>query len=135
MVEKIVWKNEFNIGNKAIDEQHQYLLSLLNELLENRRAMNISELKHVFNSLIHYANIHFHDEEQLMIKYKYPNFSEHKNEHRVFIDKLEALEVEFQLDNKHVSYDIIFFLYDWLIKHILVSDKDFAPFLYKEEFL
>lgn len=128
-MEKILWEEKFNIGNETIDNQHQYLVSLLNDLIDNRKSMNIPELRLLFNSLVHYANIHFHDEEELLLKSKYPHFLEHKKEHRDFIEKLEAIELEFELENRYVSFDMLIFLSEWLTNHILIKDKDFSSYI------
>ena len=128
-MEKILWEEKFNIGNETIDNQHQYLVSLLNDLIDNRKSMNIPELRLLFNSLVHYANIHFHDEEELLLKSKYPHFLEHKKEHRDFMEKLEAIELEFELDNRYVSFDMLIFLSEWLTNHILIKDKDFSSYI------
>jgi len=134
-MEKVIWNKRYNIGNNIIDEQHQYLVSLINLIIENKTKLSKEEIKDIFNNLIHYANIHFHDEEEIVSQSDYPDKIEHKKLHREFLDKLEVIELDIALDSEKVVDEILFFLSDWLINHILISDKDFAPFLYKEDFL
>lgn len=134
-MKKIVWDKKYNVGNETIDSQHQHLVKLINIMIDERENLSKDVIKAIFNQLIHYANVHFHDEEELINKSQYPNKIEHKKLHRDFTKKLDEIEIDIVLENPKVVDEIIDFLTFWLIDHILVSDKDFAPFLYKEEIL
>lgn len=128
-MKKITWDTKYNIGNHIIDEQHQYLVHLINLIIENKNKLSKTEIKAIFNKLIHYANIHFHDEEELLAEIEYPNKTEHKLEHKDFIHRLNIIELDIILDDEQTVDDILSFLSEWLINHILVSDKNFAPFV------
>ena len=65
-----------------------------------------------------------------MMKTDYPNKKEHKQEHRKFVEDLEKIELDVIFENPEAIDKILKFLKEWLINHILISDKDFAPFLY-----
>lgn len=133
-MEKIHWLPKYNIGNEIIDNQHQFLIEIINEIIEVRKVqMNMEDIKVVFKKLIQYANIHFHDEEKLMIEVDYPNYSEHKSKHKEFIGELMKVEQEIVIENKYVSFEILIFLAQWFINHIQVMDKDLAPYLYEED--
>ena len=43
---------------------------------------------------------------------------------------LEKIELDVIFENPEAIDKILKFLKEWLINHILISDKDFAPFLY-----
>lgn len=131
-MEKIMWLSKYNIGNKIIDSQHQYLLNLINEITEKRKEMDLEEIKRIFIELKKYSNIHFDDEELLMKEINYPKIEEHKEQHKVFVEELDKIEKELMLENKYVSFEIIIFLSKWFINHILFMDKDFSNYLPKE---
>lgn len=130
---KFEWNNRYNIGVDEIDKQHQYLLEIFNELIENRKSMKLEDLGTLLCKLIKYSEIHFEDEEALMLAVDYPNYSDHKKEHLFFIKKLENLKLELKMENAYMSFDILIFLSNWLINHILTSDKDLAPYLYGDQ--
>lgn len=132
-MEKISWDKKYNIDNGIIDKQHQYLLKLINLMIDEKDHISNEEIKAIFVELIHYANIHFHDEEEIVRNTSYPNKSEHKEQHREFINKLEKIELDIIFEDPQAGEKMLTFLTDWLINHIMVSDKDFAPFLYEED--
>ena len=46
------------------------------------------------------------------------------------MEDLEKIELDVIFENPKAIDKILKFLKEWLINHILISDKDFAPFLY-----
>ena len=56
---------------------------------------------------------------------EYPEFSKHKKEHQDFIARV-ADEKKHAVSTGNLSLDMMYFLRDWLVDHILVSDKHFA---------
>ncbi len=127
-MEKIIWLNKYNIGNETIDSEHKYLVSLINEIMEKRKEMNLDEVKRIFIELKRYAHIHFYNEEKLMEEINYPKIEDHKAQHRVFVEELDKIEKELILENKYVSFEIMIFLSKWFINHIQHMDKDFSSY-------
>lgn len=127
-MEKIVWYSKYNTGNEIIDSEHQYLVSLINEIMEKRKEMNLDEIKRIFIELKRYAHIHFYNEEKLMEEINYPKIEDHKAQHRVFLEELDKIEKELMLENKYVSFEIMIFLSKWFINHIQHMDKDFSSY-------
>jgi hemerythrin len=83
----INWSDRYSVGISRIDEQHQRLVELINELhaailVGDRR----SALPKILDGLAGYAVSHFTTEETLMKKFGYPNYEQHKAEH----DRLTA---------------------------------------------
>ena len=130
-MEKIQWLAEYNIGLELIDTQHQKLVEILNNLNEVKKEKNIESLIRAFHDLICYSRIHFFDEEEIMKKINYPKYEEHKLEHKFFIDKLEEINKEIYEKNVYVSLSMRIFLTDWLVDHILTTDKGLIPYINK----
>ena len=61
--------------------------------------------------------------------------SQHQHLVKLINLMIDEIEIDIVLENPKVVDEIIDFLTFWLIDHILLSDKDFAPFLYEEEIL
>jgi len=125
-MEKIIWLNKYNLGNETIDSEHQYLVSLINEIIEKRKEMKLEEIKDIFGELRRYAHIHFYNEEKFMEEINYPKIENHKEQHRVFVEELDKIEKELIMENKYVSFEIMIFLSKWFINHIQIMDKDFS---------
>lgn len=118
-------------GYSAVDLLNQDLFDLYYNLLS---ACSIGQgaamIDEVFNTLNHYATTHFPDEEDLMIRYEYPDFSFHQMQHLSFT-KLEA-----QLKEEYLSYGmnntllakITSFLTYWLYIHINQSDTKMTDY-------
>lgn len=122
----IAWEDNYSIGMNEIDEQHQVLFDIINHLWEevisrDRGAKVLSTLE----ELERYTVTHFTAEETFMRTHDYSGFEAHKKQHDGFIGRLrkerEAVEA-----GAPVSLDMINFLKDWLINHILVQDKTYA---------
>jgi hemerythrin-like metal-binding protein len=120
----IQWKDSFNTGYQRVDNQHKELVKLINELydIQNKDGTNDS-LRRVFKKLFDYTVNHFSMEEKLMKEYDYDNYIDHKEEHMKFITKIHELKEEFLTGNSMVQLNILNFLKEWLLTHIIGTDK------------
>lgn len=128
MENQIIWKDEFNIGVKIIDEEHQRLFKLINRLFalgqeEHKSARACQEGIKYFKT---HAVKHFEDEETYMELIRYEDLETHRRVHRDFReDTLPALERELE----HTDYSreaVDHFLAvcaGWLIGHTLTEDR------------
>lgn len=127
---EIHWKDTYSVGITQIDEHHQYLFFLLNELYRNC-CMNSPRLKlmTLYNDLIDYTSYHFSEEERLMNESKFPNFEMHKKEHEKFSHKIDKFDNDFHAEKNHVLIQTATFIHSWIQKHILELDVEFGRFI------
>ncbi len=124
----IAWKDEYSIGEDSIDNQHKNLFIIANDiyaLLNNDLIIDkYDKIVAIVNQLKEYTIEHFADEEAFMMKGGYRKFLSHKTLHTDFIEKIDAVDLN-QLDNGQNEYlrDIMSFVCDWLVQHILTEDK------------
>ena len=131
-MELIQWTDKYSVGIKEIDNQHQGLVIIINELftyMSEGRAKD--KLHDIFNHLTDYTKIHFRFEETMLFKYAYSEIDQHKAEHQKFIKKLEDLKSEFLNNKITISLEVLNFLKDWLLNHILISDKKYSIHIQK----
>jgi hemerythrin-like metal-binding protein len=124
----VVWNDLYSVGMPEIDEQHKVLFDLINQLwgaIINRST--IEDQVKLIEKLEHYTISHFTAEETFMRAFEYPDFDNHKKIHELFVKKI-AQEKANLLATQHLSLDILNFLKDWLIDHIMVSDKAYAKY-------
>ncbi|HOJ64747.1 MAG TPA: bacteriohemerythrin [Spirochaetota bacterium] len=124
-----IWEEKYSVNIKEIDEQHKKLVGILNELhtsMLGGKANNV--LKKVLNELIDYTTYHFKTEEQLMTIHNYPKYDEHKASHKNLTDKVLSFYSELESGKKLLSVELLFFLKDWLVNHILGEDKMYSKF-------
>ncbi len=126
----ITWGPMLTVGHKEIDDQHQKLVALVNQLNDAMHAgRGRDALSPVLNELVRYTVYHFGTEERLMAASKYPASAEHKAEHTKFVAEVGAFKKKFDTGNATLSVEIMNFLRDWLGKHILQTDKKLAAAL------
>ena len=126
----INWQPSFSVNVKEIDQQHQLLVNMINDLYD---AMNSGkekeELQKLINRLNVYAAMHFAKEEHYFDLFAYPEGELHKKEHNDFEDEVSKFESDFIKGSQSLSMEIMNFLSNWLVEHIKGSDKKFGPFL------
>ena len=126
----VSWSDEFSVNVKEIDLQHQQMLDIVNKL---HAAVEACEEKENLNKLLidlfEHTKLHFSTEDALMKKYEYPGYEMHLHEHNVLLQHLDNLisSVSNGRDPTFRSdYDVSS---DWVLIHILKSDKSLGTFL------
>ena len=126
----LVWGDQYKIGFKQIDDQHQELVRIIGELSDAIKANRGKEmLGKLLRDLINYTVNHFSMEERLMRTHAYPENSAHTKEHEDLKKTVSDLQKKFTDGKTTVSLETIHFLNDWLSNHILKTDKRLAAFL------
>jgi hemerythrin-like metal-binding protein len=127
----VKWIHEkYSVNIKIIDEQHQVLVEIINEVY--RAKMDDSGKKAIADiiaKLIQYTKTHFAMEENLMKEYGFSYLEAHSSFHRVFESKVEQFFNDFKSNEELLSDDILQFLRDWLLNHIMNTDKIYATYL------
>lgn len=120
----IEWKDKYSIEIDEIDNQHKKLISIINDLYnEAERRAEVYNLEEILDRLTDYTIYHFSQEEKILKSIE--NFSpdEHISEHENFIIKIKNFREKFKRGEETITYDLLFFLKDWLLDHIMVKDK------------
>ncbi|MFH1571819.1 MAG: bacteriohemerythrin [Gemmatimonadota bacterium] len=126
----IHWSDRFSVHIAGIDEQHQRLVTILNELHEALRAgRGKDSLGSILNGLLAYAGTHFETEERYFAQYEYPDTVEHTREHASFATQVSACKTQFDSGRVSLSVEEMNFLMGWLTQHIEGQDKKCGPFL------
>lgn len=121
-----LWKADYSVGIKKIDNQHQELFRrfglLMDAMSDNDSQQQLPELIKFLND---YVITHFRDEEAMMAKLGAPELEHHKAIHEDFIDDLKMFNNDFQEEGASltVANNLLFRLSDWLINHILHEDQ------------
>ena len=123
---------EYRTGIVMIDNQHQRLVDMVNQLDTIRKTpysdsrMRDGAIGQVVGEMINYTISHFSFEESLMQKAKYEFYDAHKRIHELFITRANDYKQRF-----YAGEDIVDELYDilnrWLFNHIRNDDMAFAP--------
>ena len=129
----VTWDNAFSVGFEPIDTQHKALVAMINDLFESCNQGTEASDKAFLQTIkkaIDYARNHFSDEVKYMIQADFPNLNEHRKQHDDFMATVIKSMQEFERGNtSHI--ELAKFLKNWLLNHIAVSDKQYAPYLAK----
>lgn len=121
-------KDEFLLGVDMIDEEHRKLFDIAKRAYDLMNDEFVSDkfdyVVEILNELTDYTIEHFADEEAYMAEIGYKRIFSHKIEHKEFIDKLHSLDFSSIEENPdQVIFGILNYLNDWLVNHILYTDK------------
>lgn len=124
------WRDIYRVNIDKMDEQHKRLLEIARKVHEATTAgVEEKTLYEVMNSLVDYTQTHFKDEERLMKRHGYKLYRDHKKEHERLIEEVEQFRQRLKADPILAAADIIYFLRDWIITHILSSDRKYSRVL------
>ena len=106
-------KPEYYTGIAQIDEEHKKLFEIADEAYELYKN--------------EFTKIHFQHEEEYMKSINYKGMFMQKVQHDQFCQKLDELDLEHLDENsEEVIQEVLTFLTDWLVHHILETDKKIA---------
>lgn len=123
----IQWTTDLSVGVSEIDQQHQELICIINDLdnvikYEEERAKTMG----VIRKLISYAQTHFKTEEKYFDQFGYENSAAHKAYHVFFIKKISAFCNDYFSGKPGLSVSLMKFLKNWLIDHIKGEDQKYT---------
>jgi len=122
------WKDEYSVGVAEIDDQHKgiiELFSVIDSAIGNRERW--SEVFFKLEQLRDHARFHFAVEESLMRMHGYPKLSEHIEQHKHFLAKLDQLQMTTL--SHQVTMDTIHYLRNWYGEHMMDADQDYVRYI------
>ncbi len=126
----IIWRKHYETGINILDEEHKQLLNLINLVYSAiRDKKGPSVIAAVLTDLERYTVDHFQHEEKLLEKYGYPDFQAHLQKHKAFINELKDKKAKMDSDQDELAKELLRFMREWLVNHIMVMDKNYGPFL------
>lgn len=132
MKKTFIWTQEYSVHVAEIDEQHKQFISICNDLVELSQSesfTNEEALKRV-SRLGDYAFYHLAFEEELFVKTQYPDGQSHTAIHDAFREKAKKVinEARKETIDREVLKDIAEFVVNWLMGHILHTDKKYSDY-------
>ena len=121
-------KDEYLTGIEFIDNEHRRLFEIANEVYElsinEFIADKYDNIREVLRELREYTKLHFTHEEDYMKSINYKKMFSQIIEHKEFVEKLDELDIDSLDENSdEMISEILEFLTNWLVNHILYSDK------------
>lgn len=120
------WSDNLSVDVKEIDSQHKKLIRMVNDFYDGIQADDTRALGRLLTSLVIYAVYHFQTEEKYMDKFKYTDTADHKREHQLFVEKVADIKKRFDEGRLVLSVEITNFVKEWIVKHVMGSDKKYS---------
>ncbi|MGL1935408.1 MAG: bacteriohemerythrin [Fibrobacterales bacterium] len=122
----VTWSDDFCIQITEIDNQHKWLVDMLNRFYDAVLANESKKsLRILLEDLTDYTVTHFAAEEKKFDVFKYEHTVEHKKSHKKFIDKVTDVKQRVEDGREVLPIEMVIFLKDWLLKHIQDEDRQF----------
>jgi len=129
---KYEWNENLECGYEEIDNQHKQLIETLNKLMKaSSEGKSEKVVLETLDFLTGYSIKHFEDEENLQIKYNYPDYIHHKQIHDEFKNVVGELIKKVQKEGPTIEIiDIVSSTMGaWLLTHIKGDDFHMAGFI------
>jgi hemerythrin-like metal-binding protein len=124
------WSKKFFTGIEEIDFQHYKIVNYVNDLyqkvLSNATPLELSK---ILKELAEFTANHFHYEEVLFDKCKYPKRKDHVYQHKKLLGEINEFVIKLESKNAKIDNVLIEFLTNWLANHILKEDMQYVPCL------
>jgi len=124
------WDSSLSVGIDIIDNQHQRIITYLNELSIAQTDKNQKRVTQVLVGLVDYTMTHFSFEEDLMSQAGYPISIAHKQVHESFIERIKNYQSQHE-SGTDVTRKLMSELRLWLTNHIKYEDKKYVPYVNK----
>ena len=123
-----VFTDKFKTGIAQIDEEHKKLFDIIGKIYKAIEAELVHDkfdlILDILDELKEYTIVHFADEENYMKEIGYDGLAQQKILHEKFIETLNEVNLDHVDDNQEeYLYEVLNFLQNWLVNHILKVDK------------
>ncbi len=124
------WQPDYQVGVAEIDNQHRRLVEMVNSLHEAMKSGTGKTLvPKILNDLVEYTVSHFSTEERFMQETRYPEYSLHKRHHEELTRQVLQIKAQIDSGSPVNTIQVMNFLKDWLLNHILGSDKKLGQYI------
>jgi len=128
----IQWKDDYLVGHKLIDFDHQMLVAMTNELFKRVQGHTETDedVAQAIAALVNYVNRHFAREEAIFLDSAYPDKQVHLRKHREIAKTVSDIAAAYTADPSAINMDeVMEFLRVWLTNHIMHTDQAYIPYL------
>ncbi|GAB3215372.1 bacteriohemerythrin [Pseudaeromonas pectinilytica] len=129
---RLHWKNSYECGTTAIDEEHRQLFELANALLnaELEQQHATDSIQDSLAELLAHTVEHFHHEEELLAAIDYPELESHRLEHQRLLEQAAALNEAAASEELPFTNLLDFVVQEVILTHMFKYDRRYYPFLH-----
>lgn len=117
----------FQVDIKDMDNQHKGIFDFINKIhqaIKSNRSHD--EIAQIFSNMRTFTANHFREEENLMKKVNYTGLNAQISAHTNLLQNVDQIINKFKNHEDVNLIEIMVFLKDWLVTHIMGMDKKYA---------
>ena len=119
----IEWRQEYSVGNAAIDHEHEHLIEQINQLYEQLgHPLDAVTIEAMLGDIQADISAHFALEELLMREADFAEYEDHKEDHEDLLDQIHDLIFSFSEDPDSGRELLMNQLSDWFGRHFASFD-------------
>ena len=120
----IEWKDSFSVGVSELDNDHRYLLDLINQLHDAKeRKQGTAVVAEILVKLRDHVANHAVREEALMERIGYPETTAHKHSHANAVASIERLiSINQNSHSDDTVRQVLDFMKAWFATHVICTD-------------
>lgn len=122
------WQEKFNIKVPAIDEQHQAIFAMINNLYESLESgvYNSQTVGSVLIPIAECIKYHFQTEEKMMMEMNFQEYHYHKTLHERLTEQVMGFIIRLKKNENVDINEFLNFVKDWFLTHIPEEDTKIA---------
>ncbi|MBF0340534.1 MAG: bacteriohemerythrin [Magnetococcales bacterium] len=126
----MAWTEEMTVGVTVLDQDHQLLIQLINQLDYSCAISDPIPVGLVLIELVNYTRHHFAREEDYLRQIQFPGITRHQERHHDFAEQVLVLRQRFFRDQDlNLADELHQLMATWLTKHILVEDRAYLSWV------
>lgn len=127
---QVQWRQEWNCGNDEIDEQHDKILQIANDLITKIYAgASHNECMDMIKLFLEYAVNHFATEERILMEIEYDDLIAHIKKHEYLTNKAIYLKECYEKKELQPAAFLSFIIDEVVVEHLTKEDTKFFALL------
>ena len=127
---QVQWRQEWNCGNDEIDEQHDKILQIANDLITKIYAgASHNECMDMIKLFLEYAVNHFATEERILMEIEYDGLIAHIKKHEYLTNKEIYLKECYEKKELQPAAFLSFIIDEVVVEHLTKEDTKFFALL------
>ena len=127
---QVQWRQEWNCGNDEIDEQHDKILQIANDLITKIYAgASHNECMDMIKLFLEYVVNHFATEERILMEIEYDGLIAHIKKHEYLTNKAIYLKECYEKKEVQPAAFLSFIIDEVVVEHLTKEDTKFFALL------
>jgi hemerythrin len=134
-MKKAVGGQRLKANIEKFEGQHKKISELTDKAIELMEKTDSESIYEALAIITNNFNTVFIEEEKILRQYDYPEYTEHKQSHKLFIKQMLFFRRGSEEVIENIAYNVARYLTSWKKSHVLQYDKEYFSFIRVQMFL